>query len=407
MRTTETVAPAPPVIAGASGTARPRWASVALGSAAGILVAFLLGWQFRRPFTSGANEFLQLYAGARLVGTPGLYNPDRVRQVQLEAAGTFGDALLYTRLPYWAWLLHPLTRLPYRTAYWIFELLAFSAFAAFAALWRPPAFSDTLLFSCLSLPAFVALLIGEDVTFLLLWIALAVRLEGRQKTFASGLVFSLCAAKFHLFVLLPLWILRQKLWRFAAGLAAGGAVLLAISFAAAGRGWPLAYYHLLAGQSRAIHPRAAYMPNLHGLFSGWVGSRPLEWLFVALVVAAVWIAVRHTSFQYGLAAVLAGGLLVSYHAYLDDCVLLLPAALAVRSSSSFLPLRFFSLVLLIPVTYLLNLVGPPLAALAPLSMLLLLCCMAIGRRCQTARDRERASYRRVASTEPRPLWERT
>src|SRR5262249_11825183 len=94
------------------------------------------------------------------------------------------------------------------------------------------------------------------------------------------------------------------------------------------------------------------------------------------VIVAVWLAVRHASFQYGLAAVLAGGLLVSYHAYLADCALLLPAALAARSSSNLLPLRFFSFVLLMPVTYLANLVGPPLGALVPLSVLFLLGFMA-------------------------------
>jgi hypothetical protein len=73
---------------------------------------------------------------------------------------------------------------------------------------------------------------AQDVTFLLLWAALAVVLVRGGADFAAGLVLALCAQKFHLLVFLPVLIVAARRWRLGAGLVAGSAVLLALSFAA-------------------------------------------------------------------------------------------------------------------------------------------------------------------------------
>ncbi len=65
------------------------------------------------------------------------------------------------------------------------------------------------MFLCLSLPALAGLLQGQDVAFLLLLAALAIRLEGGGQDFAAGLVLSLCSIKFHPFLLLPVLLLAQ------------------------------------------------------------------------------------------------------------------------------------------------------------------------------------------------------
>ena len=67
------------------------------------------------------------------------------------------------------------------------------AVIGFAALWRIPSRSHTLVFTLLSWPIFFSLVTGQDTVFLLLWIALAVSLAGKEKPFWSGVVFSLCA----------------------------------------------------------------------------------------------------------------------------------------------------------------------------------------------------------------------
>ena len=127
---------------------------------------------------TGANDFLSFYAGARLVGTPDLYNgevhghravvvqvqrPDvegAARQVhpagsagnnahrgseQLSDSGPPGrksrtgqarkgipsDTLPFTRPPYYAVMLWPLGRLPYFPAYVIWQVLNVAALAGF------------------------------------------------------------------------------------------------------------------------------------------------------------------------------------------------------------------------------------------------------------------------------------
>jgi len=46
-----------------------------------------------------------------------------------------------------------------------------------------------------------------------------------------------------------------------------------------------------------------------------------------MVVVLAWTAMRRTSFERGLAAVLVGGILVAPHVYLSDCAMTLPALL--------------------------------------------------------------------------------
>jgi hypothetical protein len=329
-----------------------------------LALAFLLFWPYRNDIQSGANDFLQFYAGGRLAFTGDLYDGARVREVQLEALGKTSDVLRFTRLPYLAALLWPLARLPYQAAWALWIALGAAALVAFCWLWPRPA----AVAACLSVPALVGLANGQDVTFLLLWIGAAVALEHRGRPFAAGLVLSLCASKPHLFALLPLLLIAQRRWRLATGLAAGAAAVLALSFAAGGLRWPLQFYDTVTNP--AIHARAGFMPNLHGLLRGIAA---LEGLLAAGVVAAHWRVVRRASFEYGLAATLTGGLLLSYHAYLADCVVLLPAALEVLAAAGPRALRLLAAFLISPLPYFLH---PSLPMLVPLGALALLGGMA-------------------------------
>ncbi|MGD0579013.1 MAG: glycosyltransferase family 87 protein, partial [Bryobacteraceae bacterium] len=203
---------------------------VALLGALGILVSVATYGPALRFSVRGVNDFRTFYPGARLAGSSEMYDPALVRAVQEETTGKPDRDLPYCRLPYFALLLAPLGRLPYLTAYWIWEGLCLAAAIAFALLWEVPDRKAVVLTCCWSIPLFGALAVGQDIPLLLLTIAVSMRLETRQRSFAAGLVFALCAAKFHLFLLLPLLIVGRRMWRFAAGLLTGGSVLLALSF---------------------------------------------------------------------------------------------------------------------------------------------------------------------------------
>jgi hypothetical protein len=175
-------------------------------------------------------------------------------------------------------------------------------------------------------------------------------------------VFSLCSLKFHLFFLLPLLIIGQKSWKFARGLLAGGAVLLAVSFAAAGWDWPVQFWRSATNPS--FSPSPEFAPNLHGVLSSVAGGMVLEIALGATVVAAVWLACRRLDFRTALAACLAGGVLLSYHAYLPDFALLLPAALTVLATAESRLQRALAAILLAPPTHLTIVTGFPYSLVA-------------------------------------------
>jgi hypothetical protein len=166
---------------------------------------------------------------------------------------------------------------------------------------------------------------GQDVAFLLVAVLGAWHCLRAGRQTAAGVLFGLCTAKFHLFLLLPLFLIRYRLWKTVAAAAGVVAVLIGLSFAAGGADWIPRYAHALSDPR--LNPYAANMVNLRGLFG--YGS-PWTWP-VALVVAALCaFLIWKGSLEIALATVLAGGVLITPHNTLSDGVLFLPALLMAR-----------------------------------------------------------------------------
>jgi hypothetical protein len=164
------------------------------------------------------------------------------------------------------------------------------------------------------------------------------------------------------------------------GFAIGAAGLLLISFAVAGLHWPVEYYHTLIDSD--VHPDVTSMPNLHGLLFGLPAAWILQILAVAGVITAAWRVMRRTSFLYGLATALVGGLLISYHSYLSDCALLLPAATVIYSQAPSRWLQLICALLLTPFAYFLLINPRP----APYVMQLIIVACFAGAVWQTLRS---------------------
>ena len=317
---------------------------------------------FLRNAWLGRNDFLGFYEGARLVGTPQLYDRQAVRDVQLQTVGETFE-IQYGRLPCYAWFLKPLRSLPYRTAYTLWITLMSSAFAGFIALWPGVPESRRWLICCWSLPAFISLFNGQDDLLLLFWAALGACLLRAGKPFVAGMVLALCFSKFHLFGLIPLVILAQRRWRMAGGLAAGLGVLLALSFAAAGWNWPLKWYAVLADER--ISTGLNHMPNLHSLFRafGQFGLA-LQIAGGAALVIGVFLAARRASgLEQPLALALAAGVLSGFHGYMADGAILLPA-LMVCSATGYA--RLPAIALITPVPWFFLQLPNPLTAISQL-----------------------------------------
>jgi len=241
----------------------------------------------------------------------------------------------------------------YLPAYWTFQIISLASLVASTLLW-PGKRIPLLLACCWSVPVFAVLAQGQDVLFLILWITLALRWAGRRPL-AAGLVLALCAAKFHLFLPLPLLLAARREGRIAAGLGLGGVALALASFGIAGANWPA--HFLSAVTSPLVSPGPQVMPNLHNLLA-WLPAPGLwEAIFTLACAAMVWIVARRTTWEVGLSAALIAGLLTSVHAYLADCTLLIPAAL-ILAGTGIIWLRVAALSLLLPIWYALLMIGP-------------------------------------------------
>lgn len=345
-----------------------QWISAALGLTLLIFLAFLQ----RDRFFPGQNDFLQLYAGAKLSGTPDLYSPVAAKRIHQQSVGLELIGVYYSRPPFYADLLRPLGWLSYRAAYWTFQGISFAAFAVFLILFVPQC-KELILFSSLCLPLLSNFLNGQDVTLVLLLAAGSILAIRHDHDFIAGMLLSLCAIKGHLFVLTPLVFLIHRRWMVLAGGAAGGVVLTAMSFLTDGRDWPRRYLALLANPE--LHPNPASMPNLRGLVFGITGADypAMYWALTILIVAlVVWLAWRMADLEMAFAMSIIAGLLVGYHAYLQDAVLLLLPFAIVIAKSKMVSLRVLIALAILPPIYICLMMGRPWNIAVPVMLMAVL-----------------------------------
>lgn len=320
---------------------------LAVNIAIGVLTVFGLAMHIQvfreRPATAiCGTDFPIFYSSARLLGTPQLYSAAAVQTTQRQLIGCGSAAAAFIRLPYFAALVWPLTLLPVGAAFAVWRALLIGAELGFVASFRRH-WKWALLACVWSWPLAWDLDNGQDASFLLLAVMAALLLHQRGRYFASGVCLSWCAAKPHLLVLLPLLLAAQNLRRTAAGLAAGGAAWLALSFAVAGWRWPADFLRAIANPN--IDPTPLELHNIRGLVHGWLPAEIVLGLTVAL---AVWIVCRHAPFDLALCAVLAGSLLVCHHLTASDWCMLLPVGLIAGARAISVPVRTVAIVLITP-----------------------------------------------------------
>jgi len=294
------------------------------------------------------TDFNQFYSAAELAGSGHLYDFNRIERLELQ----HGDhPVPFGRLPVYALLLKPLTAIGYKGARAVWLLANLAALFGFAALWPIRHRRDLFTMLCWSCPAAILLSTGQDTGLFLFFVAVGLRLLRADRDLAAGLVLSLCAAKFHLALAIPVLLLARRRWLAIAGGFAGGLLQLAVSFAAEGRAWPSQLWHLSAISD--FSPSPAKMPNLLGLTHALPFGAGLEAILAVLALAAVWITARRSPLSVGATAAVTAGLLISHHAYVYDAVLLLPAAALLLRLPVPEVLRYAALALCVPVPYLL------------------------------------------------------
>jgi hypothetical protein len=296
----------------------------------------------------GQNDFRQFYIGAKLAGSGSFYNKTRTEEAQREVFGYSNQHLTPVRLPFYYSLLAPLARLPYRLALWLWNITTILAALLFASVYPGVRRIHLAVACCWSLPLVFSIAIGQDVSFILLILAVTLRVLYVGSPLLAGLILSLCIIKFNLFLLLPLLFLGKRQWRLAAGFFIGTILLLTVSVIA-GPGWLRSYIALILDP--AVDPNSLLMPNLHSMVAHIPGQEIVEFFISLTVVAIVWWIVRRACFDVALAATLLGSILLTRHAYLQDCAFLAGSLVTVFEQFSSPLVRNCALVLLLPFAY--------------------------------------------------------
>jgi hypothetical protein len=279
------------------------------------------GWRFftmPRELSACTADFSAFYAGGKLAATPQTYSPQAVFEVEDRAAGCHIDNLIFVKPPFYAVLMWPLAQLPFSSAFAIWRVLGMAALGVFLWLWPGDRLAHAA--GCAwFLPVATSFNVGQDVTLVLAAATGACLLLRSGRTFLAGVLFGLCAIKFHLFLLLPLLILHRRLWRTALGGLSVLAVFLGISFAAYGDGWPRLYGAAL--RDPRLNPYPRNMVNLNGLF-----HYQAMWMVPAAILVALvcWRLISRGKLELAVAAILAGGTLIAPHNTISDGVLFLP-----------------------------------------------------------------------------------
>lgn len=309
----------------------------------------ILGPPAFRTALQGGNDFRQFYIGGKLAGRGSFYNRSRIAEAQRETFGYSNQHLTPVRLPFYYALLSPLARLPYRLALLLWTATTILAAVFFVSLYPGVRRSQFAIACCWSLPLLFSIVIGQDVSFILLILAVTLRVLCSGNPLLAGLILSLCAIKFNLFVLLPVLFLGKREWRLAAGFFTGTIVLLTVSFIA-GAGWLRSYITLILDP--AVDPDSPLMPNLHNMVAHIPGREFVEFFLSLTVIAMVWRIARRARFDVALAATLLGSILLTRHAYMQDCAILAGSLVTVFEQATSALVRNAALVLLLPFAYL-------------------------------------------------------
>jgi hypothetical protein len=295
-----------------------------------VVVLCMFGLQLAVSIRTGLSieDFAAFYTAASLVGTPDIYNRDAHLSFHSERLRMQPRPDLATSLrpPYYSWMISPLTKLPYADALRVWYGILAAALAAFALLFPYGNRLMTLAAVSISVPVILNFKVAQDVPSLLPAIALSLLAFKKNKPFLAGLFLSLCASKFHFFLLLPIALAAKREWKVAQGLAAGGAGLFVASCVIQGGAhWFGEYVNAL------LLPQINLFPDRMLGFVGLTALLPFKTFLVVvldcLAVAAAFLASRRQSFPLAVSACLMAGLLISPHSYMHDAIAIIPALL--------------------------------------------------------------------------------
>lgn len=346
--------------------------------AAGIALIALGMWH--RP--ADADDFGPFYRAASLAAAHSSVYANPSWSPKNKGEGRF---LPYLRLPSYAEALRPLTALPYTPARMVW--IACLILAALGCVWLFPLERNRLAIAlAFSFPLADALMVGQDISLVLLIVLAACRLYADGREFLAGLIVSLLCIKITWLPAAGLVFLaksRRGTW----GVAAGTVIQLAISFAAGGMAWPSEYLAVL--RNPLLDPEPGRMPNIRAVAASLSMPGAVYAVAAVALYLGFWFVARRLSLADGLTIALALSLIASPHSKVYDCVVLIPLFVRVASLQSWQ--GAVALSGLTPVLYLMVLMGTPAVMLAG-SSLTLAATLAASARLYKMRDADRNGH---------------
>ena len=271
-----------------------------------------------------------------------MYDPS----IQLAAVHAFfpgAPLLVVVNPPPFAWLLAPLTLIPYPVALWVWTASMIASLAVAAFLVAPASRYCKLLFTASwlgFLPAYLLFVSAPLAPLVVLSLALAWKLMTGNREVAAGLVLAIGLLKPTLAILVPFALLAAGHRRLFVSWAAASVVLVLASAASLGADGIRSYVSLSASfAANAYYLRWSLVPYL--------GDGPLWVAAVALIaVATVLIAwrLRGGGSEPVIAVGVMGSVLVNHHMTPGDLMMLLaPIWLLARTGGGSLRAALLSL----------------------------------------------------------------
>ena len=297
------------------------------GAAVVILAAYdLVLWAQSYASDPFHNDFTFYYAAARLGlnhGWSALYDL-RLQQEQLDAIGSrihVAELARYISPPPLAWLVVPLTSLPYQLAYAAWSLVLLAALALAWRLATPEQGRIRLLYLLAAvgwLPIVYGLQLGQPGLLVAAGVAACYAILKRDRQVAAGACLGVLVLKPQLAVLVPAALLVTGRWRACAAAAAVVAVLAIISALAVGPTGIATYEERLSFASTVPVNQSQTLAPL-------IGSLPVT--RVVQVLVALWALglayrLRARGPELPMAAALVGGLAAGPYVHYDDLTML-------------------------------------------------------------------------------------
>ena len=268
-----------------------------------------------------SDDFVEFYAAGKLAGTGHLYDYQVIHDLEIK----YHPGILtlpFLRLPIEAWMMKPLSFLPFPAARVLWFVISSIAAVLCVLLWPTGTVATRAALAAWFLPFTNVVICGHDVVFFLLLSGIALRLFLNQREFAAGLVIGCCVFKYHLGLGLFVYLLAARKWRTIGAASLSAAIIVASSFVFEGPLWFAQYRAALA--SPVADLGGFTQPNIRGLLSRAAMGLGPEILVSLIFLIGTAIACRKIQPRTGISVALALGLLVGHHAFQYDLVLALP-----------------------------------------------------------------------------------